>query len=98
MGDGWRGKPYPAVEIVAAELDSRVGHDADAIGAIPAHETLPALFLPHLAERLAHRELVLCAAGALDLEQDLEALKGGDDGSRHGASDTAGAEGGNYGL
>ena len=69
-----RGKqyPYPFIEVVAAELHSRIGDDADAVGTITAHEAPPALLHPHLLESLADREFVGIAADALDLHQDLE--------------------------
>lgn len=78
---GGRLKKVALVEIVAAELDGRIGHDPDAVGAVAAHKAAPALLDPHLLKRLAHRELIVIATDRLDLKQDLEALEGRDDGT-----------------
>lgn len=67
----WMAALYPLVEVVAAELDGRVGDDADAICAVPAHEAPPALLAPHLGQGLADGQLVCFAAGALHLHEDL---------------------------
>lgn len=98
VGTGGRLKKAALVEVVATELDGRIGHDPDAVGAVAAHEAAPALFHPHLLQGLAHRELVFVAAGRLDLEQDLEALEGRDDGTRDSARDAAGAKSRDDGL
>lgn len=89
---------HPLVKVVTAELNSRVRHNAHTVGAIASHEASPAFFPPHLGQTLADRQLVGIASYALNLEQDLEALEGGDDGSRDGTGNTAGTEGGNDGL
>lgn len=98
IGPGGRLEKVAFVKVVAAELDGRIGHDPDAVGAIAAHEAAPALLDPHLLQRLTDGQLVLVAASGLDLEQDLEAFEGRHDGARDGARDAAGAEGGNDGL
>lgn len=89
---------YSLVEVVAAELHCRVGHNADAVGAVAAHEAAPAFLHPHLLQRLAHGHLVLGAAHALDLEQDLEALEWGNDCAGDGTGHTAAAKGGHDGV
>lgn len=86
------------VEVVAAELDCRIGHDADAVGTITAHEPSPSFFLPHFLEGLAYRQLVLLATGRLYLEQDLESLQRGDNSAGHCTGDTASAECSDHGL
>ena len=89
---------YPLVNIICAELHSRVGHNAYAIGSIAGHESSPALFPPHLRQRFRHRHFIFLAADALDLEQDLEALEGRDDGSGYGAGHASSHEGSNNRL
>lgn len=89
---------YPLVEVVAAELNGRVGDDANAIGAIASHESPPALLSPHLAKRLPDRQLILVTAGALDLKQYLQALQRGDDSAGDCAGHPTGAKGRNYRL
>lgn len=86
------------VEIVAAELDCRIGHDADAVGTITAHEPPPSFFLPHFLESLAYRQLVLLTAGRLYLEQDLESLQRGDNSAGHSTCNAASAECSDHGL
>ena len=86
---------YPLVNVVCAELHSRVGHNAYAIGSIAGHEPPPALFPPHLRQRFRHRHFIFLAPDALDLEEDLEALEGRDDGSGHGAGHASSHEGSN---
>lgn len=61
---------YPFVEIVAAELDSGVGDDADAVGPIASHEPSPSLLSPHLAQCLSNGQLVSLSSSALDLHQN----------------------------
>lgn len=89
---------YLSVEVVASELNGRVRYNADAIGTITSHEASPAFLSPHLGQRLVDGHLVVGAVHILDLEQDLEALEGGDDSSRYGSGDTSGAKGGHDGL
>lgn len=88
----------PLVEVVAPKLHCRVGHDSDAICTVSPHETPPTLFSPHLLQRLPNAQLVLIAARALDLEQDLQALQGGNNRPRHGAGHATCAEGCDKGL
>lgn len=83
---------YPLVQVVASKLHRRVRDDTDTIRAVASHEAPPALFTPHLAERLADGHIVLAVAGTLDLEQNLDSLERRDDGARDGACDTAGAK------
>ena len=83
----------PLVEVVAAKLDGRVGHDPDAVCAISPHETPPSLFPPHLLQRLPDAQLILLSAGALDLEEDLQTLQRRDNRPRHGTCHAARAEG-----
>jgi len=83
----------PFVEVVASELHSRVGHDSDAVCTVAPHEPPPALFLPHLLECLPDTELILIAACALDLEQDLQALEWRNDRPRDSAGHTTSTEG-----
>lgn len=63
------------VEVVAAELDGRVGHNADTIGAVATHEASPPFLSPHFAQCFAHSELVVFTTVGLDLKEDLEALE-----------------------
>ena len=92
------GATYSLVDVVCAELNSRIGDNADAVGAVASHEAAPTLLPPHFGEGLGDRHFVLVAADALDLEEDLEALEGRDDGARDGARNTAGDEGSEDGL
>jgi hypothetical protein len=64
-------KAYPFVEVVAPELDGRVWHDANAIGAIASHEASPALFTPHFFQPFTDRHFVCVSASTLDLEKNL---------------------------
>jgi hypothetical protein len=92
------GATYSLVDVVCAELDGRVRHNADAVGAVAGHEAAPAFLPPHFGEGLGDRHFVFVAADALDLEEDLEALQRRDDGARDGASNAAGDEGSEDGL
>lgn len=67
---------YPLVKIIATELHSRVGDDADAVSAIPAHKPSPALLFPHLSQSLPDGKLVRISSSALDLHEDFESLEG----------------------
>lgn len=69
-------RPYPLVEVVAAELYSRVGDDSNAIGSVAAHEPSPSLLFPHLAQRLSNRQLVRISSSALYLHEDLQPFEG----------------------
>lgn len=69
---------YPLVEIVAAELNSRVWHNADAVSSVASHESSPAFLAPHLSQRLTDRHFIRISADALNLHKNLQALKGGD--------------------
>ena len=89
---------HPLVEVVTAELHSRVGHDSNAIRSVAAHKPSPSLLPPHLSQCLPNRQLVCISSSTLYLHQDLQSLEGRDHGSGHGAGYTAGAEGGNDGL
>lgn len=89
---------YPLVNVVCTELHSRVGYNAYAICSIAGHEPSPALFPPHFRQRLRHRHFVFLAPNALDLEQDLEALEGRNDGSGNGAGHASSHEGSNHRL
>lgn len=62
---------YPLVEIICTKLDCRIGHNADAIGAVTRHESPPAFFLPHLCKCLVDGQLVFITAHALYLVQNL---------------------------
>lgn len=86
---------YPFVEVITAELHSRIWDNANAIGAIAAHEASPTFLPPHLGQGLAYGESVRISADALDLHQDLESFKWRDDGSGNGTGDAAGAKCGN---
>lgn len=39
---------HPLVKVVAAKLHSRVGNNANTVGAIASHEPPPTFLLPHL--------------------------------------------------
>jgi hypothetical protein len=45
---------HPLVEVIAAELHSRVGNNADTVGAIASHKTPPTFLLPHLHQSFAY--------------------------------------------
>lgn len=81
------------VQVVAPKLHGAIWYDSDAIRSIARHEAAPALLTPHLSERLADTQLVLRAAGGLDLEEDFQTFEGRDDGARDRASYAAGAKG-----
>lgn len=86
-------KDVPLVKVVASELYCRVRDNSDAIGTVAGHEAPPALFPPHLGQRLAHTELVGFAPIALYLVENLETLEWRDYRSGNGTGDTAGAKG-----
>lgn len=89
---------YAFVEVITAKLHGGVGDNADAVGSVSTHETPPSLLFPHLPKSLAHAHFVLVASLALDLEQDLESLQGGDHGAGDGASHSTGHERGHHRL
>ena len=89
---------YSLIDVVCAELHSRVWHNAYTVGTVSGHEASPALFPPHLRQRFRHRHFVFLAPDALDLEQDLEAPEGRDDGSGYGAGHASSHEGSNHRL
>jgi hypothetical protein len=76
---------YSLIDVVCAELHSRVWHNAYTVGTVSGHEASPALFPPHLSQCLGDRHFVFFATNTLDLKQDLKAFERGYDGSRYSA-------------
>lgn len=89
---------YLLVKVVTAELDSRVGNNADAVCPVSSHEAPPPFLPPHLPQRLADRQLVGISPGALDLEQDLESLQRRHHRPGDSAGDTSTTESGDHWL
>ena len=72
---------YSLIDVVCAELHSRVWHNAYTVGTVSGHEASPALLAPHLAQSLAYRHFIFFSANALNLEEDFQALERRHDGS-----------------
>lgn len=89
---------YPLVKVVTAELDSRIGNNADAVCSVSSHEAPPAFFPPHLPKCLADGQLVGISTSTLDLHQNLESFQRRYHCSGDGASHTSTAEGGDHWL
>lgn len=91
-------KQYLFVKVVTAELDSRVGDNADAVCPVSSHEAPPPFLPPHLPQCLADRQLVRISPGTLNLHQDLESLQRRHHRPGDSAGHTSTAEGGDHWL
>ncbi len=62
---------YPLVEIIAAELYSRIRHNPYTVRTIPSHESPEALFPPHFSQCLPNAHLIVFSSNTLYLEKNL---------------------------